>query len=46
MKASLEDGVLVAGGARLARLPKPDASFGLGPDEVRLVDMLASRAHA
>ena len=45
-KASLEDGVLVVGGARLARLPKPDASFGLGPDEVRLVDMLASRAHA
>ena len=46
MKASLEDGVLVVGGTRLARLPKPDASFGLGPDEARLVDMLASRAHA
>ena len=46
MKASLEDGVLVAGGARLARLPKPDASFGLGLDDVRAVETWASRAHA
>ena len=46
MQAPAEDGALVLGGARFARLPKTGGSFGLALDEERAVDMAAGRAHA